>query len=1062
MGWFRDSIAKEQEELIYKCIGKSLFNAFEEDIDFKTLAKNDKLYINYIMLNISDKKLGKLSTNKITKEIKELWPKDTDNEDDLKQRLKEYFKNKENRPKLLLFFEKEDDEKKEIRYIQKIIYDTLYNRNYNLDNCLYKRKLDGNASYEIIRRFVFAYLSIDQRQFLTKYYIDYCKNKNKKIPLLTYKIKEKLENDFKEYIPENVDVSDFKSYESILEDAYKDYMMLIRKYLIYYGFEYAKMNLMVADEMQNYADIIEKVDGKGTDNQKNDALNEADWLVSKIIGGQKCPVLLMSATPFRYKTKQDKYENMEADDKNGSDNDKDVISVSSTRNRELDKEFQMITKYLLPDKNNGEYEEWYNEWNDKEIQKNSCITKGDFKSYKKAVAEQTDLMKKANIIRTERSMAGRKKDLRLFHTENFLITDGYADNDDSIYKIAEKELELQPRPKKKLPERIDDLDDIKEQDGTYYLALDAKQWYYYVIKKSGSEYEAKYIIDDPDYLYYLYDLDEDIFYPWLKYEPGKEPIPMNKDEVDYKLNREKWKWINNTEQLNKARRFGKSTPAIFSFSKDYKCLSELNDSMNNSKLSSERIEEHKALFAVGEQGEDKDKGLLYNARVKKLFDVVFGKEELHKLLFIPPAHPSKELSGVFKGKKGMSKRLFFTDYVMTAKSLSVVLSCEAERRNFEALNQKIDIENFSLPVVNDDKNKWFIDKDIFNQKGYTQDKIAIVNALYKFDQSQYERGCKNSSSPYAYAKSKNMDDSDTYSFCKAYYDYMTSPYAIHVLLAYAYDKENHQSLYDVIMEYGKSGCISDVFDEYLELANVSELKAALSVRVNEVKYNTENQKLPSIAWGHFSGDKLEKESAANTLENKIKRFKTPFWPFMFITTSIGGEGFDFDRYCRKIVHWCLAYNPLTFEQREGRINRYHSYAIRLILSELTKNEDVNTNWTWKRAFDKFSENTDSKGLAPDFVLTPEMLENSDDIWEKYGLVREFYYYPGSFEARELKNVLTSLGYYRALLGHKADDTYEDKLKEFLVKAEKEDQNFDINDYFVTLYPDDDKSREKDS
>ena len=57
-------------------------------------------------------------------------------------------------------------------------------------------------------------------------------------------------------------------------------------------------------------------------------------------------------------------------------------------------------------------------------------------------------------------------------------------------------------------------------------------------------------------------------------------------------------------------------------------------------------------------------------------------------------------------------------------------------------------------------------------------------------------------------------------------------------------------------------------------------------------------------------------------------FNSPFWPFVLATTSIGQEGVDFHWWCHSIVHWNLPGNPVDFEQREGRVDRYKGHAIR--------------------------------------------------------------------------------------------------------------------------------------
>ena len=90
-------------------------------------------------------------------------------------------------------------------------------------------------------------------------------------------------------------------------------------------------------------------------------------------------------------------------------------------------------------------------------------------------------------------------------------------------------------------------------------------------------------------------------------------------------------------------------------------------------------------------------------------------------------------------------------------------------------------------------------------------------------------------------------------------------------------------------------------------------------------------------------------SASSTMDDSVLRnaFNSPFRPFVLASTSIGQEGLDFHAYCRKIMHWNLPSNPIDLEQREGRINRYMSLAIRQSLanSSYAKNASLNDFWT---------------------------------------------------------------------------------------------------------------------
>ena len=57
-------------------------------------------------------------------------------------------------------------------------------------------------------------------------------------------------------------------------------------------------------------------------------------------------------------------------------------------------------------------------------------------------------------------------------------------------------------------------------------------------------------------------------------------------------------------------------------------------------------------------------------------------------------------------------------------------------------------------------------------------------------------------------------------------------------------------------------------------------------------------------------------------------FNSPFAPFVLASTSVGQEGIDFHWWSHSVVHWNLPSNPVDFEQREGRVNRFAGHAVR--------------------------------------------------------------------------------------------------------------------------------------
>jgi len=531
------------------------------------------------------------------------------------------------------------------------------------------------------------------------------------------------------------------------------------------------------------------------------------------------------------------------------------------------------------------------------------------------------------------------------------------------------------------------------------------------------------------------------------------------------------------EKMSLRKDYLKSTPALFSFvGNTYQRLVNVRDKDEMHILDKGRLEQYKQIFAS--KNNQSEEGLIYNARIAKLFEVIFDREEQHKLLFIPPVYSKRQLSGVFEGKWGISKRLFFTDYTMTPKSLAVVITYEAEKRVVGDLKNRYG-EGRKIPYVEND-NGAFVEIGAlarFDAGDFGTDRM--VHKLYLHDKEQYAGGKLSQGSPYAYAYGKFKQNDGTVNektiekFCKAYFKYMLKKSSLRVVLAYYSVVAEPASIYDAIIRYGYDGCIWDVFDEYYEYVdsdiNYADVLDELFRNTNPgVQIECKSSQWPNtkrmptdFASGHYAGAKENSESSAKTFERKIQRFNSPFWPFQFISTSIGQEGFDFHVYCRKVVHWSLEYNPVKFEQREGRVNRYQGYANRLrtLLFLLEKFPEY-VFQGWKKTFDWLRDGYSqeiqelkkkSKGLFPDYTI-PDVVGNAE-MTQAAQLVRECYYYPHSVEAHRFKEVIQTVGYYRTLLGQTGSDTFEDEFVKFVEAVEgKPIEECELHKYFINIYP----------
>lgn len=102
-------------------------------------------------------------------------------------------------------------------------------------------------------------------------------------------------------------------------------------------------------------------------------------------------------------------------------------------------------------------------------------------------------------------------------------------------------------------------------------------------------------------------------------------------------------------------------------------------------------------------------------------------------------------------------------------------------------------------------------------------------------------------------------------------------------------------------------------------------------------------------------------------------FNSPFWPFVLVSTSVGQEGIDFHWWCHALLHWNVPPNPVDFEQREGRIDRFRGHAIR-------KNIAANHG----------AEALGSDSSSP----WSELYELATDLREEHGHFTPDWVYPG--------------------------------------------------------------------
>jgi len=231
-----------------------------------------------------------------------------------------------------------------------------------------------------------------------------------------------------------------------------------------------------------------------------------------------------------------------------------------------------------------------------------------------------------------------------------------------------------------------------------------------------------------------------------------------------------------------------------------------------------------------------------------------------------------------------------------------------------------------------------------------------------------------------------------------------------------------------VLYYCACGNIQSMLDEYGHLVSgdAKTIEQFFNRIFGTINFNTSSVKVDSSRSFlmnkelrmrcHFAVDfgnqDMDDEKGRKRIANVLDNFNSPFRPFVLASTSIGQEGLDFHYYCRKIVHWNLPSNPIDFEQREGRINRYKGLVIRQnIVQKYRSYLSPTVNDFWTKLFDIARE---IEGKGEDFKpeLVPFWHVESDNIH----IERIAPILPYSKEVNQLKHLIASLTLYRLTFG----------------------------------------------
>lgn len=234
-----------------------------------------------------------------------------------------------------------------------------------------------------------------------------------------------------------------------------------------------------------------------------------------------------------------------------------------------------------------------------------------------------------------------------------------------------------------------------------------------------------------------------------------------------------------------------------------------------------------------------------------------------------------------------------------------------------------------------------------------------------------------------------------------------------------------------VLDYCADGNLQAVMDEYLYqllsetgggeldddgLRSVAR-RAVEAIELRPARYvardNTPTrEEVPMMArFALRYGGKLaaDADDSSGARQSEVRAaFNSPFAPFVLASTSVGQEGIDFHWWSHSVIHWNLPSNPVDFEQREGRVNRFAGHAVRKNVAESHWSDVLGSDdpSAWRAAFEAAMESPNELGEFSPWWLYPGSAR----------IHRVLAQYPLSRDIEKYERLRSALTLYRLTLG----------------------------------------------
>ena len=243
-----------------------------------------------------------------------------------------------------------------------------------------------------------------------------------------------------------------------------------------------------------------------------------------------------------------------------------------------------------------------------------------------------------------------------------------------------------------------------------------------------------------------------------------------------------------------------------------------------------------------------------------------------------------------------------------------------------------------------------------------------------------------------------------------------------IVLRYCADG-NLQAVLDEYLHHLRSEESTVVMDDERLMALARRAHDAISMRPSRYgSFDPEDPSQPISFRSRFAlryGGKRHDEESVRQPQVR-NAFNSPFWPFVLTTTSVGQEGIDFHWWCHAVVHWNLPANPVDFEQREGRVNRFGGHAVRRNIAVRHRVSVMSSTEAdpWKAAYDAARDQSAQLGDFAPYWIYPG----------PFKVERHLINYPLSRDNAKVVALKDDLALYRLAFGQPRQEDLLDFLK----------------------------------